>query len=130
MSRDGGRADASAAQFNARQLSEISGGDGEFEREIAREYLMQTAGLIDVMARALLAGDLEALRRAAHTLKGSSRTIGAEGIAVAAAELERTVDGALPTAVATDLAHVRMLLAATELWLDRKFGSDGFRSAA
>ena len=79
----------SPTEFDFARLVSISGGDADFEREIAGEYLTQTRQLLVQIAQAITSGDVATLRRAAHTLKGSSRTIGAEGLGEIAAELER-----------------------------------------
>ncbi len=116
-------------RFDLARLAEISGGDAEFEREIAGEFLGQARELFEEAARALETCDAAALRRVAHTLKGSSRTVGADGLARLAAELEElaaeSTQGAAPA-----LARALSCLVSTERELDRYFGTDRYRKAA
>jgi len=78
-----------AAEFDFARLAEISGGDRDFELELTDEYVEQSRTLLEEYAGALQRRDTGAMARAAHTLKGSSRTIGAQAVAVLAAHLER-----------------------------------------
>jgi len=129
MARDGSEAGAAEAQFEHGRLGEISGGDAEFEREIAGEYVTQAWGLLAEIAAAIERGDPELLRRCAHTLKGSSRTIGANGVGEMAAQLEKLAGNAGPLA-ATLVGRIRTALTSTQQILDRYFGSDAYRRAA
>lgn len=75
--------------FDPEALARYAHGDREFERE-ALELFLDTA-------RTLLAGlraspeDFPAHLRAAHTLKGNARTIGASRLARSAERMEREV---------------------------------------
>jgi len=130
MARDGFDPMASAAAFDFARLAEVSGGDGQFERELSREYIGQSWTLLAQIAGALERRDGGTLRRSAHTLKGSSRTIGAEGVAVVAALLERIADEPDRSPAPGMLERARRSLTATEQVLDRYFGSDEYRRAA
>jgi len=83
-------ADAAAAlpRLDVARLEDVTGGDREFERELLEQFLAISPGLIGEADAALAAGDAPALRTAAHTLKGSGRTIGADRLGEACAELE------------------------------------------
>src|SRR5262249_52748030 len=122
-------AGASEARFERGRLKEISGGDAEFEREIAGEYVTQAWALVAEITSAIERGDTEPLRRAAHTLKGSSRTIGAEGVAELSAQLEKLAGQPGPL-VTTLVGRIRGALTGTQQFLDRYFGSDAYRRAA
>ncbi len=130
MTVDDFGAGSSPAQFDFARLASISSGDAEFEREISGEYLAQSRQLLVQMAQAIASGDVATLRRAAHTLKGSSRTIGAEGLGAISAELERKGGPESPAATTANLARVEAGLAATERALDDYFGTDAYRKAA
>jgi len=130
MSRDGGASGGSPAGFDFARLASISDGDAEFEREICGEYLAQARELLTQIAAATAAGDTVALRRAAHTLKGSSRTIGAEAVATVTAEIERDPGGEKYPAGSACLDKLRAGLAAVERTLDGYFGTDAYRKAA
>jgi len=64
------------------------GDDGEFVASVLEEFLHSAAQQIDVIASAQPASDIEAIVRAAHTLKGSARTVGALRLAEVGAEFE------------------------------------------
>ena len=62
-------------------LRQTSGGDAGFERDILTTYLKESPYLATMMQNALDAGDADQLHYAAHTLKSSSRMIGATAFA-------------------------------------------------
>ena len=64
--------------FNKAIALERVGGDTELLREVAQLYLGEYPGLLTQMRSALDARDPDRLQRAAHTLKGSLGTLGAE----------------------------------------------------
>lgn len=102
-----------SGQIDLRRLLEISSGEVEFEREIIAQYVEQAWRLFEAATNALEARDAEALRRAAHTLKGNSRKVGAEAVAAVAGELEAAAQGTTSGA-ATKLGHALACLIATE----------------
>jgi len=120
----------SPADFNFERLASISGGDAEFERELAGEYLAQSRQLLLQIVQSLETGDATTLRRSAHTLKGSSLTVGAEALGAIGAELERSGGPASPASTAEILARGHACLAATEQALDDYFGTNSYRKAA
>jgi HPt (histidine-containing phosphotransfer) domain-containing protein len=69
-------------------LGESFDGDEEFVREVLEEYHQNILELVTQLRTSLDAGDASAVRELAHTIKGSSRTIGAEEIAQSGGELE------------------------------------------
>jgi HPt (histidine-containing phosphotransfer) domain-containing protein len=73
-----------AALENLREL----GGD-EFVGEIVDTFLADAPALLS----ALHSGDVDEVRRAAHTLTSNGLTLGAEGFAEACAELEELARG-------------------------------------
>jgi two-component system sensor histidine kinase/response regulator len=64
-------------------------GSHELVAEIVELFLAQAATHTEAIRRAISVNDVDALTRAAHTLKGSAATVGATAVADAAAELER-----------------------------------------
>jgi len=75
------------------------GGDEELLREIAVLFLGEYPGLIEDIGVAVATSDPDRLQRAAHTLKGSLGTLGAERAYPLALELEmkgrhKQMDGA------------------------------------
>jgi HPt (histidine-containing phosphotransfer) domain-containing protein len=126
---EGSGEEGQALAFDFARLADISGGDAEFEREILSDYLAQNLLLLDELDRALAAGDAVSLTRAAHTLKGSSRTVGAEALASVAGEVERLAGSGNLAAAAGPLGRVRGVWASTQAALDARFGREPFRKA-
>jgi two-component system sensor histidine kinase/response regulator len=75
--------------LNYDYLNEITGGDAEFIAELLSDFVSQTPALIEQIAEAIAQGDAATLGKAAHTLKGSARAIGADEFAAIAFELEQ-----------------------------------------
>ena len=67
------------------------GGDGEFLVELIDEFLADAPVQLESLREALGSGDVERARRAAHTLKGTSRTFGAEALGLLCQEAEAAV---------------------------------------
>jgi CheY-like chemotaxis protein/HPt (histidine-containing phosphotransfer) domain-containing protein len=70
------------------ELFESVGGDADFVGEVVDAYLADAPIQLEAMRAALAAGDLVALGRAAHTLKGNSRNVGASNLAEVARRIE------------------------------------------
>ncbi len=88
-------------------------------RELVNLYLDYTPQLLAAQRDALARGDAPALQRAAHTLKGSSASLGATALAALCQEIETraradTLTGAadLLTQAEGEFARVRDALAA------------------
>ena len=64
------------------------GDDMDLLNEIFQDYLGTANSILNESEGLLTAGDCEALRRSAHTLKGCSANVGAEDIRAAAYEWE------------------------------------------
>jgi two-component system sensor histidine kinase/response regulator len=91
------RADALAAALkrhieppplDTARLREAVGSD-ELVAQIVDLFLAQAATHVETIVRAIAANDTDTITRTAHTLKGSAATVGATGVARAAAALER-----------------------------------------
>jgi HPt (histidine-containing phosphotransfer) domain-containing protein len=65
---------------NREYLSMVAGGDQAFERELVESYLQGSPEVLSQLNTSVQTGDREAVARMAHTLKGSSRAIGAEAV--------------------------------------------------
>ncbi len=65
------------------------GNDRDLFHEIVQIYLEDAPGLLDSARRALTAEDASGLRRAAHSLKGLTATLGAENAVSAALHVEQ-----------------------------------------
>ena len=81
------------------QLREAESTDPGILEELIRGFRAETPKILLKVKEAAAAGDADALRKAAHNLKGSSGNLGMLRLAAASAELERqaragSVDGA------------------------------------
>jgi 3-isopropylmalate/(R)-2-methylmalate dehydratase large subunit len=74
--------------FDAAGCLERYGNDEQLLALSVHTFLQVTPGVLDQLEAAAQAGDAEALRRQAHTVKGSSAMVGAERLSFHAAQLE------------------------------------------
>ena len=83
------RADQDEGPLDSHALAEFTGGDDTLRREILRQYL--AADLVDAgeLRRTLAGEDVAAIAKAAHRIKGASRTIGAQSYAAVTDRIER-----------------------------------------
>ncbi|HEX8989744.1 MAG TPA: EAL domain-containing protein [Rhodocyclaceae bacterium] len=70
-------------------------------------FLEDMPAYLEEMEQAIAVGDTEALRRAAHAVKGASGNLGAMQLAAAAREIEELAEAALVSEAAEPLAHAR-----------------------
>lgn len=77
--------------FDLSYLSEAAEGDMEFIQGVLDEYVNGTAALLAEATRAMVAGDLESLRRTAHSVRGASASVGAVRLMATAGRLEDVV---------------------------------------
>ena len=104
------------------ELTETTGGDIGFVRELVETYLAETPAQLEAMTAALEADDADALVRPAHTLKSSSATVGAMRLSSVARELEmagRTgaLEAAVPGRLEAARAEWRAVEEAFAAWL-------------
>jgi HPt (histidine-containing phosphotransfer) domain-containing protein len=100
--------------FDDTAALESTGGDRELFDEIARIFLEDAPRLKDKIKQAISRGDAKALRRDAHTLKGSACHFAARGVVTAARHLEllgqtENLDGAEAALITLDSALERVL---------------------
>ena len=76
--------------FDKAAALENMGGDEELFAEVVEAFNEEYPQLLAQIRKALSADDRDSLCRAAHTLKGTIRTIGAPSIAMIAQQLELT----------------------------------------
>ncbi len=79
---------AQTAQVDVAQALEWVGGDAALYREFAKGFVLDIAGNADELAQYLQSGQQKDATRIMHTLKGLSRTIGANQLADFAAKHE------------------------------------------
>jgi HPt (histidine-containing phosphotransfer) domain-containing protein len=63
------------------ELRASVGGDQEFVAELVDDFLADAPAQLEALGAAVSSGDPDVARRAAHTLKGTSRTFGATALA-------------------------------------------------
>jgi CheY-like chemotaxis protein len=108
---------SSMPPFDEADLLDRLHGDTELAAEIVRLFTEECPSLLDAIRMAIDQGDVTAVRRAAHTLKGAAGTAAAVGIAEAAALLEvLAAEGHLD---AFEGAWLRMSAEATALRANR-----------
>jgi HPt (histidine-containing phosphotransfer) domain-containing protein len=84
---------------NTLDLEALSGlrasvsGDSEFLAELIDEFLDDAPSQLEALRAAAASGDSETARRAAHTLRGNSRTFGASGLASLCQQAEAAAEG-------------------------------------
>jgi HPt (histidine-containing phosphotransfer) domain-containing protein len=81
-------------------LFESVGGDPEFLAELIDTYVADAPVQVASLRAALAAGDAEALIRPAHTLKSSSASLGAAGLAEQCRQLEQAARAGVPDGAA------------------------------
>ncbi len=96
---------APSTDVDPSQLQEITGGEAEIMQDIVEEFAGSADDLLAALGAAIAQDDPRGAMRAAHTLKGSSGIIGADGLRVGCLAIERA-------AAAGDLARVAALFPA------------------
>ena len=69
-------------------LRELTGGDAEFERELAETFVASGDQCLAEIMAALKVSDYDTVRKRAHSLKGASANIHARDLSIAASSLE------------------------------------------
>lgn len=94
--------------FDPEQLSNVCGGDAEFESVVIEEFRKTTVSALAELDAAVTAGDPPLIKAWAHAIKGSSATIGAVALPKVCQTLETLALGSCDLPTAADLArHVR-----------------------
>src|SRR5580692_7091794 len=82
------KAGARAPAVDREALRQLTGGDIDFERELAETFVKSGDQCLADIIAALKASDLDTVRKRAHALKGASANIHAVGLSLAASSLE------------------------------------------
>jgi two-component system, sensor histidine kinase and response regulator len=91
------KAAATAPAIDRGALKELTGGDVEFERELAQTFVSSGDQCLAEIIAALKTNDFDTVRKRAHSLKGASANIHARELSQAASSLENAVrENALP----------------------------------
>ncbi|HLA78914.1 MAG TPA: response regulator, partial [Vicinamibacteria bacterium] len=98
---------AGGAPVDVMRVREASGGDADFEREIWQLFVEETAKDLAALDEALAGGDGRTAQRAAHTVKGAGKTIGAGDFSAVAARLESLAASELLEEVRSGVGELR-----------------------
>ncbi len=91
------KAPTASPAIDRNALKELTGGDAEFERELAETFVSSGDQCLAEIIAALKASDFDTVRKRAHSLKGASANIHARELSQAASSLENAVrENALP----------------------------------
>jgi HPt (histidine-containing phosphotransfer) domain-containing protein len=91
------KAPATAPAIDRQALRELTGGDTEFERELAQTFVSSGDQCLAEILAALKVSDFDTVRKRAHSLKGASANIHARDLSHAASSLENAVrENAIP----------------------------------
>jgi two-component system sensor histidine kinase/response regulator len=85
------KARAAAPPVDREALRELTGGDAEFERELAETFVSSGDQCLAEIMAALKVSDFDTVRKRAHSLKGASANIHALDLSQAASSLEDAV---------------------------------------
>lgn len=99
---------------------ELDDGDGEFVDSVIEAFLEQSSELVATVERAIAAGDRSQLHLAAHTLKGSARSLGAVRLAVLSERLEQGDETLTELAPVAASARVELGAVRAALGLERQ----------
>lgn len=108
----------SAPALDLSVLEQITGGSAEMLRELLGDFADMSKKLVGDMSSGIERGDLKAVTRAAHTLKGSSGLIGAQALRFKCEALERAASTQGLEAARDVLPEVERTHAATMLLLE------------
>lgn len=89
------------------ELSEATGGDMDFVRELVETYVAESAGHVGELEAAIAAGNAAALVRPAHTLKSSSASVGAMRLSALGRTIEEESRAGSLDGLAERVAEVR-----------------------
>jgi two-component system, sensor histidine kinase and response regulator len=102
------KARASAPPIDREALRALTGGDAEFERELAETFVSSGDQCLAEIMAALSVSDFDTVRKRAHSLKGASANIHARDLSQAASSLEDAVrENSIPAigALVADLSE-------------------------
>jgi len=109
--------DSRAAIIDAATFADLQAAAGEdFVKELIDTFLEEAPPMLDALRNAIKAGNADAFRRTAHSLKSNSHTFGALSLGAMARDLEMKgmpADAASLDALATEYSRVATAL--TEL---------------
>ncbi len=113
------KAQPAAAAIDRDALRELTGGDAEFERELAETFVSSGDQCLAEILAALKVSDFDTVRKRAHSLKGASANIHALDLSRTASRLENAVREQSVPAIGGLVAELSEKLAAVNEELRR-----------
>lgn len=115
------RAPAAAVDaFDLSRLADVTGGFAAFEQMLLGEFGLRLPEQFGRLRAALSSGDAREIERAAHSLAGGCRTIGAEPLGLACADVEQAAEAGDLDAARAAMSAVERELERVEAWLRRR----------
>jgi len=96
--------------FDPEQLAGITGGRVDLGRRILEEYRKSVPAILKTMQEAVVAEDWKAVSFSAHSLKGSSRTIGGKQLGDLCETMERAPSAALLPSIIQGLDELMVIV--------------------
>jgi two-component system sensor histidine kinase/response regulator len=112
---------ATEPAVDRKALRELTGGDAEFERELAETFVASGDQCLAEIMAALKVSDYDTVRRRAHSLKGASANIHARDLSQTASSLENAARESAVPAIGGLVEELKQRLAAVNAEL-RKAG--------
>ena len=113
--------DAAPPLLDFNTLAELSGGDDVETGAVLRDFLDATAQDLAVLTQARTGGDIAAITRQAHKIKGAARLVGASELAHAAAELEAAGHSGEWAAILPQATHVETAAERLKLFVAERY---------
>ncbi len=79
-----------STEFDWQQLSQLAGGDANFEAELLAMFLSDAEESLQKLEYAIATKSIKTIESLAHSLKGASANVGACALASVASRLEQT----------------------------------------
>lgn len=101
------------------RLREIGDGDVAFLKDVFSAFESDTVQRLTALRQTLAAGDTTGLKRAAHTIKGSSLNVGASQLAASSLQLEQMAGAGKLEGAAELIARIEEEFKRAAVELDR-----------
>jgi HPt (histidine-containing phosphotransfer) domain-containing protein len=106
LNSDGSR--EKSVTYDRNRLDDVCNGSEDLRRRILTEYMKTSPVLMSQLTASVAANDLAEIERVAHSLKGSSRTVGAFALAdlCEAIEHDKTLNGVIAVEASEELERL------------------------
>ena len=104
-------------------LRELSGDDEGETGAVLRDFLDATVQDVALLARCREAGDIPAITRQAHKIKGAARLVGASELAHAAGDLEAAGQDGVWSGILPLAAHVETAVERLKLFVAERYST-------